>query len=194
MWAFDWYQNQWPWMTLNGVMTLFMSYFTKFGSFQGLTQICRAIFAIKARIDNRKKMLSSNTSFTCPHNMVNFSLPAAEIVSLVWGTPANFNGFRILASLLQRRRSTEANQTFHNVWPLPGLVDYIYIFGGCCSVTEFYQVQNSLCVLQFLRCPIGSVTERQSSSGREPNCGVEHRAPPIFNRATVTLGIGPHSS
>jgi len=42
-------------MTLNGVMTLFMSYFTKFGSFQGRTQICRAIFAIKARIDNRKK-------------------------------------------------------------------------------------------------------------------------------------------
>jgi len=25
-------------------------------------------------------------------------------------------------------------------------------------------------------------------------CGVEHRAPPIFGRATITLGIGPHSS
>ena len=24
----------------------------------------------------------------------------AEIVSLVWGTPANFNGFRVLATLL----------------------------------------------------------------------------------------------
>ena len=31
--------------------------------------------------------------------MVNFGLLAAEIVSLVWGTPANFNGFRILAAL-----------------------------------------------------------------------------------------------
>jgi len=73
------------------------------------------IFATKAHIDNRKKnFLSSNISSTCPHNMVNFSLLAAEIVSLVWGTPANFNGFRVLASLLQRRRSTEANQTFHN--------------------------------------------------------------------------------
>jgi len=58
---------------------------------------------------------------------VNFSLLAAEIVSLVWGTPANFNGFRVLASLMQRRRSTEASQNFHNVWPLPGLVDYTYI-------------------------------------------------------------------
>jgi len=101
--------------------------------------------------------------------MVNFSLLAAEIVSLVWGTPANFNGFRVLASLLQRRRSTEANQTLHNVWPLPGMVDYIYTFGGCCSVTEFCQVLNSLCVLQVLRSPIGSVTAWQSSSGREPN-------------------------
>jgi len=32
--------------------------------------------------------------------MVNFGPLAAEIVSLVWGTPANFNGFRLLAALL----------------------------------------------------------------------------------------------
>jgi len=31
--------------------------------------------------------------------MVNLGLPAAEIVSLVSGTPANFNGFRVLAAL-----------------------------------------------------------------------------------------------
>jgi len=36
----------------------------------------------------------------CPHNMVNFGPLAAEIVSLVWGTPGNFNGFRVLAALL----------------------------------------------------------------------------------------------
>jgi len=33
-----------------------------------------------------------------------------------------------------------------------------------------------------------------SSSGRQPNCGVEQRAPPMFGRATITLGIGPHYS
>jgi len=60
---------------------------------------------------------------------------AAEIDSLVWGTPADFNGFRVLAALLQRRRSTEANVTLHDVWPSPGLVHYIYIFGGSCPVT-----------------------------------------------------------
>jgi len=32
--------------------------------------------------------------------MVNFGLLAAEIVSLVWGTPVNFHGFRLLAALL----------------------------------------------------------------------------------------------
>jgi len=32
--------------------------------------------------------------------MVNFGLLAAEIVSFVWGTQANFYGFRILAALL----------------------------------------------------------------------------------------------
>ena len=32
--------------------------------------------------------------------MVNVGLLAAEIVSLVWGTPANFNGFSVLAALL----------------------------------------------------------------------------------------------
>jgi len=32
--------------------------------------------------------------------MVNFRPLAAEIVSLVWGTPADFNQFRILAALL----------------------------------------------------------------------------------------------
>jgi len=37
---------------------------------------------------------------TSTHNMVNFGPLAAEIVSLVWGTPANFNGFRVLAALL----------------------------------------------------------------------------------------------
>jgi len=103
-----------------------------------IAQLCRAISSQLRHISTIKKyLLCNNISSTCPHNMVNFSLLAAEIVWLVWGTPANFNGFRVLASFLQRRRSTEANQTLHNVWPLPGLVDYLYIFGGCCPYRNF---------------------------------------------------------
>jgi len=49
---------------------------------------------------SEKNLLSSNISSTCPHTMVNFGPLAAEIVSLVWGTTANFNWFRALAALL----------------------------------------------------------------------------------------------
>jgi len=78
---------------------------------------------------------------------------AAEIGSGVWGTPANFNGFRMLAPLLQRHRSPETNQTLHDFWPSPGLMHHVYIFGGSCPLTEFCPVQNSLYV-QVLRSPI----------------------------------------
>ena len=101
------------------------------------TTLTGYILATKARIDNLKKnLLSSNISSRCPHNMVNFGLLAAEIVSLVWGTPANFNGFRILAALLHGTPALGVSQT----------------------------------------------------------CGVDQRAPPIFGKAVITLGIGPHSS
>ena len=49
----------------------------------------------------------------------------------------------ILPSLLQRRRSSEANQTLHDVWPSLGLVHYVYILGGSCPLMEFCLVQNS---------------------------------------------------
>ena len=76
------------------------------------TTLSGYIFATKAWIDNQKKnLLSSNISSTCPHNMVNFGPLAAEIVSLVWGTPANFNGFRILAALLHGTLVVGVSQT-----------------------------------------------------------------------------------
>ena len=96
------------------------------------TNLSGYIFGTKACIDNRKKnSLNSNTSATCPDNMVNFGLLTAEICWRVWG--------------------------------------------------KFQQV---LC--------LGSVTARHSSSGRQPNCGVQQRAPPIFGRAAIALGTGPH--
>jgi len=48
----------------------------------------------------KKNLLNSSVSPTCPHSTVNFGPLAAEICWRVWGTPANFNGFCILASLL----------------------------------------------------------------------------------------------
>jgi len=83
-----------------------------------------------------QNLLNSNITSIRTCNMVNFGPPAAEIISLVWGNPANFNGFRFFAAL--------------------------------CTVAY-------------------------SSSGRQPNFAVLNmqRAPPVFNRAAITLGIGP---
>ena len=72
------------------------------------TNLSGYIFTTKARIDNRKKLV---ISCTCPHNMVNFSIVAAEMLSLVWGTPANFNGFRVLAALLHDTPVLGVSQT-----------------------------------------------------------------------------------
>ena len=43
--------------------------------------------------------------------MVNFGPLAAEIVSLVWGNPGNFNGFRVLAALLHGTLVVGVRQT-----------------------------------------------------------------------------------
>jgi len=76
------------------------------------TTLLGYIFAIKARIDNRKKnLLSSNISSTCPQNMVHFGPLAAEIGPVVWGTPSNFYGFRILAALLHSILVVGVSQT-----------------------------------------------------------------------------------
>jgi len=69
------------------------------------------IFATTAHRQSEKNLLSSNISSICRHNMVNFGLLAAEIVSLVWDTPANFNGFRVLAALLHGTLVVGISQT-----------------------------------------------------------------------------------
>jgi len=69
--------------------------------------------------------------------MVHFGTLAAEIGPVVWGIPANFNGFRVLAALLHGSQVVGVNQT--------------------------------------------AALNSKSAS-------------PIFGRATITLGSGPHSS
>ena len=66
-----------------------------------IPQLRRAISSQLRHISTiGKNLLSSNSCSTCPYNKVNFSPLAAEILSLVWGTLSNFNGFRVLAALL----------------------------------------------------------------------------------------------
>ena len=119
-----------------------------------------------------KNLLTSNISFRCRHNMADFGPLTAAIGLPVWGTPANFNLFLMLASLLQRRRSVEANQTLHDLWSSLGLVHYIH-FWGLLPLTEFCQVQ----VLEF--CQVLVHWQRYCMALQQPAsaklCGVVQR-------------------
>jgi len=182
----------------------FMLFFTTWHDFW-LTHYTTigVVFATKACVDNRKNVLNSNISPTCPHNMVNFGPLAAEIGWRVWSTPANSNGFRVLAALLQRRRSTEANQTLHDV--LFGHLGWytVYTSSALSSPDRISEVQSSLCV-QVLRYPILAallhhtpavgVSQNLRHVTRNGITELSQRAPPIFGWAAITLGIGPHSS
>jgi len=78
-----------------------------------IAQLRRAISSQLGHISTiGEKLLSSNTFSTCLYNMVNFGPLAAEMLSLVWGTtPANFNGFRVLAALLHGTLVVGVRQT-----------------------------------------------------------------------------------
>jgi len=77
-----------------------------------LTTLSGCIFATKACIDNQKNFLLNNsTSSTCPNNTVNFGPLRAEICWRVCGSPANFNVFRVLASLLHGTQVVGISQT-----------------------------------------------------------------------------------
>jgi len=77
----------------------------------------------------------------------------------------------------------------HLLWP-PYVIGRPLYF---CPVVSFYLSGSLRHPCKFQRVSrLGNVTARHSSSGRQPNCGVEQRAPPIFGRASITLGTGSH--
>jgi len=81
----------------------------------GVGQLCRAVSSQLRHVSTiGKKLLNADTSSTCPHNMVNFGLLTAEICWRVWGIPANFNGFRVLAALLHSTLVVGVSQTLQH--------------------------------------------------------------------------------
>jgi len=131
------------------------------------TTLTGYIFATKACIDNRKKMLNSNMSSTCPHYMANFDPLTAEICCRVWGTPANFNGFRVLPSLLQRRRSPEPTKFCTMFGRLLGCYT-IYTFPGAVAPDRILSGAKFTLRPSLAFSYIGSVA-RHSSTGCQPN-------------------------
>jgi len=73
----------------------------KIGHLGTIAQLCWAISSqLKHVLTIGKNLLNSDVSPTRPYNMVNIGPLTAEIRLGVWSTAANFNGFRVLASLL----------------------------------------------------------------------------------------------
>jgi len=94
-------------------------------------------------------------------------------------------------------QKAEVYQTLHDVRCSPALVHYMYIFGGFCPLTEFCQVQNSLCV-QVLCSHCTALEQRALTKLRRGTRNgimeLLQRVPPILGRAAITLGRGPRSS
>ena len=144
-----------------------------------------------------KKIVKLQYILHMSHNMVNFGPLAAEIGLPDWGTPGNFNGFHLLVSLLHRRPSTEANQTLHDVSPSPGWY-MVYTFSGLLSPKGILQgakftLRRSL-ALSYIGTRAVDVSQTLRRGTRNGIKELSPRAPPIFGRAAITLGIGLHSN
>jgi len=85
---------------------------TKNRHFGTIAQLCRAVSLQLWHVSTiGKNLLNTDTCSTCPHYMVNFGLLTAEIRWRVLGTPANFDGFRVLAALLRSTLVVGVTQT-----------------------------------------------------------------------------------
>ena len=62
------------------------------------TNLSSYVLATEACIDNWKKLVKQQYLLQMSHNVVNVGPLVAEISAEVSGSPANFNGFRVLAS------------------------------------------------------------------------------------------------
>jgi len=133
------------------------------------------IFATKARIDNRKNLLnSSRLQMYAPQYGELRPTNGQDRL----GHPSKFQrGSRVGFITMQRRCSTEVNQTLHDVWPSAELVYYMYIFGSSCPLTEFCQVQHSLCV-QVLCSPVLAALAYCTALEHQTQCRLCQGLPP----------------
>ena len=153
-------------------------------------------------------MLSSNIYSTCSNNMVNFGPLAAEIGSGVCGTPANFNGFLVLAALLRGTLGRQPNfaalnrgrHLYSNGRPSRWALAHILVcfcFCCCCCycrrLVVFLRVRQLGDVIE--ASMVGGFTiksvelrsgERHTNSAPLLSCRSYAEAVPRFRRSTKT--------
>jgi len=125
--------------------------------------------------------------------MANFGPLAAEIVSLVWGTPAKCQRVSRLAFVTAATSLTKRPTKLCTM------------FGRLLAGTLYIHFRGLLLYVQVLRSPIlaallhdtpAAVTVSQTlrRGTRNGITELSQKTPSIFGRAAITLGIGPHSS
>ena len=167
------------------------------------TTLSGNIFATEACIDSRKKLVKQRYCLHMSSQYGNFGPLTTEFGWRVWGTPANFNGFRVwlyYCSDVTQRRPTKLYTMFGR---LLGWYTMYTFFGGFSPLAEFCQVQTSLCV-KVLRSPILAallhstrpvgISQTLWHGMKNWITELSQGAPPVFGWVAIALGIGPHSS
>ena len=169
------------------------------------TTLSSYILATKARIDNRKK-INSYVFFTIhmPHNVVNFGSLTTKTVS-EFGPPqqtsTGFASWLCYCTDVAQRRSTKLCTIFGRL--LGWYTVYIHFPGrltlnGILPAAKFTLRPTFVCspilaaLLHSTQTVGVSQTVRRATRNRITE--LSQRAPPIFGRAAITLGIGSNCS
>jgi len=132
------------------------------------------------------KLLNSNISSICSYSVVNFGPLTAETGWRVWGTPAHYNGVRVFNWLrycidVAPRKSTKLWTMFRRL-----LGSYAAWRNSARCKIHF---ASKSCVLLFWQRYCTALEQWNFRSSSFLTDGATY-----IPRATITLGIGPHSS
>jgi len=148
-----------------------------------IAQLCRVVSSQLRHVSTvGKNLLNSNIFFTCPRNMPNFDPLTAEWFHCL-GHPSKFQRC-VLASLLQRRCSPEANQTARCLAMSWAATVYIH-FKGLLPRNRILPGAKFMLRPSLTFSYIGSITARHSSSEHQPNFAAWYKE---WNYGTLAEG------
>jgi len=142
-------------------------------------------------------------SSTCPHNMANLRAINGWDLLASLGPPSKFQRVSHLAFTTAAASFTRGQPNFARCLAVSWSATLYIHFWGLLPLTEFCPVQHSVYV-QDLRSsmlaallhgtPAAGLSQTLRHGTRNGITELSQRAPPIFSRAAITLGISPHSS